>query len=82
MDILTGRLCVDFLDDASEWNPNYSLIMILCQIQNMLAHPVVRNPINLHAAEMYCNSPRLYDQIARDSVIASRRIAGEWNRVE
>lgn len=46
----------------------------------MLAHPVVRNPINIQAAEMYCNSPRLYDQIARDSVVASRRIVGEGGR--
>ncbi len=43
----------------------------------MLACPSLTNPINLHAAEMYAHSPRLYEQLVRDSVVASRRIAGK-----
>ena len=31
------------------------------------------NPINSEAAKMYTESPKLYEQLARDSVLASKR---------
>jgi hypothetical protein len=40
----------------------------------MLANPELDNPANVEAAAIYMNSPHLYDQLARDSVVATRRI--------
>lgn len=72
--IRTGKPCVDFLDDPELWQPNTSILMLLVQLQSMLDNPVLENAVNPVAADMYKNSPRLYEQILLDSVISSRRI--------
>jgi hypothetical protein len=39
-----------------------------------LAEPELNEPINTDAADMIKKSPRLYEQLARDAVVASRRL--------
>ncbi|KAL5022162.1 hypothetical protein ScPMuIL_001317 [Solemya velum] len=74
VDMVTGKPCVDFLDDYSQWNESYSLSMLLLAIQNLLANPVLSNPVNPEAAEMMLNSPLGYRQMVLDCVAASQRL--------
>jgi ubiquitin-protein ligase len=71
--LIQGRPCVDYLDD---WESETSMLSLLVQIQTLLAFPVVANAVNMQAAEVYEKSPRLYDRLVLDCVIASRRIEG------
>jgi hypothetical protein len=43
-------------------------------LQNLLAYPELENPVNLEAASIFSTAPHLYEQLARDSVIASKRL--------
>jgi hypothetical protein len=38
-----------------------------------LSEPELENPVNADAAQMLVESPKLYEQLARDAVLASRR---------
>jgi ubiquitin-protein ligase len=68
-----GRPCIEYLVD---WVKDTSMISLLVQIQTLLAFPVIENAVNLQAVEVFEKSPRLYDRLVRDCVIASRRIKG------
>ncbi|KAI8612213.1 ubiquitin-conjugating enzyme/RWD-like protein [Chytriomyces sp. MP71] len=74
VDMYTGAPCTDFLDDESCWDPNTSILGILLCLQNLIANPVLENPVNIPAYEIYSQSPRLYAQLCRDCVVASRRL--------
>jgi ubiquitin-protein ligase len=71
--MFTGRPCIDFLDD---WVRDTSMLNLLVQIQTLLVNPVLEGAVNLQAAEVYEKSPKLYERLVRDSVIASRRLEG------
>eukprot|EP00116_Pleurobrachia_bachei_P007754 sb/3468016/ len=75
VDMLNGRPCLDFLDDISLWNPEYSMSCVLLTIQDMLAHPSLENAMNLEAANALELTPAMYRQMVYDCVIASKRIA-------
>ena len=75
VDMLNGRPCLDFLDDISCWNPEYSMSCVLLTIQDMLAHPSLENAMNLEAANALEMTPAMYRQMVYDCVIASKRIA-------
>ncbi|KAJ1562586.1 Ubiquitin-conjugating enzyme E2 U [Cladochytrium tenue] len=76
----TGRPCLSLLDDPNEWEPGMSLAGLLVALQMMLSNPAeappgtFMEPANPVAADMLDRSPRLYAQIARDCVLASRRL--------
>jgi ubiquitin-conjugating enzyme E2 U len=70
----TGKPCLDILGD--QWSPNYSLSHLLLQLQLFLSHPEVENYVNAPAADIYIHSPRLYNQMIQDCIIASRKIHG------
>ncbi|KAJ8306488.1 hypothetical protein KUTeg_017033 [Tegillarca granosa] len=74
VDMITGRPCIEFLDDFSQWKETYSLSFILISIQNLLSSPVLQNPVNPEAAEMLIHSPRAYKQMVYDCVTASQRV--------
>ncbi|KAI9350197.1 ubiquitin-conjugating enzyme/RWD-like protein [Obelidium mucronatum] len=74
IDMHTGVPCIAFLDDPSAWDPNMSIFGMLLSLQNLLVHPNLENPVNLPAYEIFTQSPRLYEQLCRDCVVASRRI--------
>ncbi|OUM66875.1 hypothetical protein PIROE2DRAFT_5859, partial [Piromyces sp. E2] len=40
----------------------------------LLAEPVIDNAINIFAAQAYLSSPHLYNQLVKDSVVASRKV--------
>ncbi|KAJ3318376.1 Ubiquitin-conjugating enzyme E2 U, partial [Blyttiomyces sp. JEL0837] len=44
-------------------------------LKDLLVQPDLRLPVNTSAAEIFLQSPRLYEQLCRDCVVASRRIA-------
>ncbi|TPX36932.1 hypothetical protein SmJEL517_g00915 [Synchytrium microbalum] len=74
INLQTGRPCVDFLDDVAKWSPKISIVQILVYLQAMLESPILENAVNGTGAQIYATSPRLYTQLVRDCVIASRRI--------
>ncbi|ORY36291.1 UBC-like protein, partial [Rhizoclosmatium globosum] len=76
IDMHTGIPCIDFLDDSSAWKPNLTVYGMLLSLQNLILNPNLENPVNAPAAEIYSQSPRLYEQLCRDCVVASRRIEG------
>ncbi|KAK3611999.1 hypothetical protein CHS0354_011658 [Potamilus streckersoni] len=74
VDMITGKPCIDFLDDFSKWKDTYSLSDILLTIQSLLANPYLHNPVNPEAAEMIVHSPQAYRQMVLDCVSASQRL--------
>ncbi|KAJ3394487.1 Ubiquitin-conjugating enzyme E2 U [Lobulomyces angularis] len=74
IDVYTGKPCLDYLDDPYLWQPEFSITSLLLQLQFLLSNPILLNPINAVAADVCLNSPRLYEQLIKDSVVASRRI--------
>ncbi|KAL5035616.1 hypothetical protein BDV3_005503 [Batrachochytrium dendrobatidis] len=74
IDMNTGKPCISFLDFENEWNSSISMQAILLQLQCMLSEPCLESPVNPAAADIFQRSPRLYDQLVQDSVVASRRL--------
>ncbi|OWF37680.1 ubiquitin-conjugating enzyme E2 U-like [Mizuhopecten yessoensis] len=74
VDMITGRPCIDFLDDHSKWKESYSLSFILVTIQNLLSNPNLMKPVNSEAAEMIIHSPHAYKQMVLDCVSSSQRV--------
>lgn len=74
VDMITGRPCIDFLDDYSKWEESYSLSFILVTIQNLLSNPNLDSPVNPEAADMIIHSPHAYRQMVLDCVAASQRV--------
>lgn len=82
VDMITGRPCIDFLDDYSQWKESYSLTKILTAIQDLLANPDLSKPVNPEAAEMIMRSPHAYRQMVLDCVIASQRVEGSYMGID
>lgn len=74
VDMITGRPCIDFLDDYSKWEEAYSLSFILVTIQNLLSNPNLESPVNPEASDMIIHSPHAYRQMVLDCVSASQRV--------
>ncbi|TPX75872.1 hypothetical protein CcCBS67573_g02866 [Chytriomyces confervae] len=74
IDMHTGAPCLRLLDDAAAWEPETSILNILLTLQDLIANPILENPVNIPACEIYTQSPRLYAQLCRDCVVASRRL--------
>ncbi|KAI8822001.1 ubiquitin-conjugating enzyme/RWD-like protein, partial [Fimicolochytrium jonesii] len=74
VDMHTGTPCIPLLQDPMEWDPDMSLCDLLSSLRTLLASPSLSHPANLAAAEIYTASPRLYGQLVRDCVVASRRV--------
>ncbi|KAJ3014859.1 Ubiquitin-conjugating enzyme E2 U [Thoreauomyces humboldtii] len=74
VDMQTGKPCMSLIDDPDEWLPGTSIPHLLMALRTLLANPGLDYPVNMAAAEIYQSSPRLYDQLVRDCVVASRRV--------
>lgn len=80
IDMETGKPCMEFLDDPTCWIPSsYSIRTILIHLQVLLASPTFSSPpVNVKAYNTLINSTRLYNQLAMDCVVASRRVEGGY----
>jgi ubiquitin-protein ligase len=74
IDIVTGRPSLDFLDDKSKWKSNYTIKHILKSIQKLLAYPMLDRAVNMDAVFMLKGNPTQYENIIKQSVIATQRI--------
>ncbi|XP_051868569.1 ubiquitin-conjugating enzyme E2 U-like isoform X2 [Pristis pectinata] len=74
VDAITGKPCVDFLDNPRKWEEHFSLTTILLTIQVMLSNPVLENPINVEAAKMLMENPPRYREMVLECVRASRQL--------
>ncbi|XP_070602178.1 ubiquitin-conjugating enzyme E2 U [Erythrolamprus reginae] len=82
VDPVSGRPCVDFLDNFSKWNTNFTMTSILLTIQVLLSNPVLNNPLNLEAAQMLKNNYALYREKVVQCVTNSKNleaIAKDWD---
>jgi ubiquitin-protein ligase len=70
IDFSTGLPCSSVLDAAS-WDARTSVMGLLVHLQLLLHEPVVEGAVNPDAAEMLSVCPRLFEQLARDSCVAS-----------
>ncbi|XP_060545931.1 ubiquitin-conjugating enzyme E2 U isoform X2 [Pantherophis guttatus] len=78
----SGRPCVDFLDDLSKWNPHFTMTSILLTIQVLLSNPVLKNAVNLEAAQMLKNNYPQYREKVVQCVTNSKQleaIAKHWD---
>ncbi|XP_070795592.1 ubiquitin-conjugating enzyme E2 U [Pituophis catenifer annectens] len=78
----SGRPCVDFLDDLSKWNPHFTMTSILLTIQVLLSNPVLKNAVNLEAAQMLKNNYPQYREKVVQCVTNSKQleaIAKDWD---
>jgi ubiquitin-protein ligase len=69
----TGYPCMDALVN---WDPKTSIIELMVELQILLSEPVIEGCINVPAGDVYSKSPRLYNQMIIDSIVASRRVEG------
>lgn len=74
VNMITGRPCIDFLDNYDLWFDGYTLTFILLSIQHLLSNPVLDAPVNPDAAAMLINSPMTYRQTVHECVMASQRV--------
>ena len=74
VDASTGKPCMDALDPSITWAPRVCLPALLVMLQQLLAHPVLDNPVNAEAAHAFVHDPDTYNKIARQCVDASRRV--------
>ncbi|KAM5147839.1 ubiquitin-conjugating enzyme E2 U isoform 2-T3 [Mantella aurantiaca] len=80
VDPKTGKPCVDFLDEPSDWNPRYTMTFILLAIQTLLSNPVMEDVVNLEAADVLFNRPEVYRDMVLNCVKISRQIDGRKGR--
>ncbi|CAH1244045.1 UBE2U [Branchiostoma lanceolatum] len=71
---VTGRPCIEYLDNIQEWKESYSLVHILLSIQTLLSNPVVEDAVNDDAAKMLVRNPDRYLEMVRSCVDASKRV--------
>ena len=63
-----------FGDEILKLDKYWFIYRCLKLIKNLLAEPELSEAVNPEAAEMFKRSPKLYFQLARDAVVASRRL--------
>ncbi|XP_031824838.1 ubiquitin-conjugating enzyme E2 U isoform X1 [Sarcophilus harrisii] len=82
VDPVSGRPCIDFLDNPDLWDKNYTLSSILLSIQVMLSNPTVNNAVNSEAAKMMMESNKLFREIALKSIYESYNLDEETEEEE
>ncbi|XP_067845822.1 ubiquitin-conjugating enzyme E2 U-like [Heptranchias perlo] len=74
VDTITGKPCIDFLDNPRKWEGSFSLTTVLLTIQVMLSNPVLENAVNVEAIEMLREKPSRYRKMVLECVRASRQL--------
>ncbi|XP_078417969.1 ubiquitin-conjugating enzyme E2 U-like [Cetorhinus maximus] len=74
VDTITGKPCIDFLDNPRKWEEGFSLTTILLTIQVMLSNPVLENVVNVEAVEMLKENPSHYREMILECVRTSRQL--------
>ncbi|XP_040613044.1 ubiquitin-conjugating enzyme E2 U isoform X2 [Mesocricetus auratus] len=63
VDLYTGQPSIDFLNSLDNWNTNYTLSSILLALQVMLSNPILENPVNLEAAQLFIKDESMYRRV-------------------
>ncbi|XP_061486487.1 ubiquitin-conjugating enzyme E2 U isoform X2 [Rhineura floridana] len=74
VDPQSGKPCVDFLDDPTMWNTNFTMTSILLSIQVLLSNPVLKDAVNPEAAKMLLNNYPLYRERVIECVKTSQHL--------
>ena len=79
IDKITGRPSLDYLDDIEKWRPHYTIKHILKSLQNLLAFPLLDRSVNMDAVFMLKGNPEQYENIVKQTVIATQKIQKALN---
>uniref|UniRef100_A0A023F2W1 Putative ubiquitin-conjugating enzyme e2 r2-like protein n=1 Tax=Triatoma infestans TaxID=30076 RepID=A0A023F2W1_TRIIF len=88
----TGYVCISILhaphsgamrelQPSEKWNPTQNVRTILLSVLSLLNEPIINNPANVNAAEMYIRwtnssgADKQYERIVREQVLESRQSA-------
>lgn len=66
VDPYTGKPSIDFLDKPGKWNTNYTVLSILLDLQMLLSYPVLKNPVNLEAAQLLIRNASTYKMVIQE----------------
>ncbi|XP_021016610.1 ubiquitin-conjugating enzyme E2 U [Mus caroli] len=66
VDPYTGKPSIDILDKPGKWNTNYTVLRILLDLQMLLSYPVLKNPVNLEAAQLLIRNASTYKMVIRE----------------
>jgi len=72
IDAVSGKPCVDFLDNAAAWAEGMGLDYMLLSLQTLLAFPVLDSPVNETAAAMLMANSGDYETMIRQCVAATK----------
>ena len=75
----TGRPNIDFLDNKFKWKQEYNIKYILKSLQHLLAYPLLDRAANMDAVFMLKGNPSQYENIVKQSVLATQRIRKKWD---
>ncbi|XP_032745169.1 ubiquitin-conjugating enzyme E2 U [Rattus rattus] len=62
----TGQPSLGILDKPDMWDPSYTILRILFDLQMLLSYPSVKNPSNLEAAELLVKDESMYRTVIRE----------------
>lgn len=80
IEMSTGRPSIDFLDNKHKWKSDYNIKYILTKLQNLLAYPMLDRAVNMDAVFLLKGNPSQYENIIKQSVIATQRISRAWDQ--
>ena len=72
--MLTGKPSIDFLDNKSKWKQEYTIHDILKNLQQLLSNPLLDLAVNMEAVFMLKGNPTQYENITKQSVLATQKI--------
>ncbi|XP_002732357.1 ubiquitin-conjugating enzyme E2 U-like [Saccoglossus kowalevskii] len=78
IDMVTGKPCINFLDNIELWKETYSVEFILLAVQNLLSNPVLESPANDDAAHLFNTNASRYRELVLQCVAASQRYHSGW----
>jgi len=62
--------------NQDDWRDYYSITYILLGIQTMLSNPVIKDAVNIDAAQLCKSRKAAYQQMVLSTVLASKRVDG------
>lgn len=76
VDPISGVPCIDFLMNQDDWRDYYSINYILLSLQTMLSNPVIKDAVNVDAAQLFKSRKAAYQEMVLSTVLASKRVDG------
>ncbi|XP_052031766.1 ubiquitin-conjugating enzyme E2 U [Apodemus sylvaticus] len=66
VDPYTGKPSIDILDKPDKWKTSYTVYSILLDLQMLLSYPILKNPVNLEAAQLLIKDESTYKIVLQE----------------